>query len=491
MAISKNLPLVVICGRTNVGKSTLFNCLIEKRQAMVSDVAGTTRDSNLGTVEWANSAFDLVDTAGIIDSHALSDKKISDNDIDSQTQKQARHYLNQADLILLLVDARLGLLPEDKELAIGLKRNEKYRQKTLVVANKIDNYKNASEAAQFNKLGLGEPHIISAASGLGTGDLLDIIVDSLDKPRQNKKIVEEETENKIRACIIGKPNVGKSSLLNAILGYERVIVSPEAHTTREPQDTKIIYKDETINLIDTAGIARHSRNAIGFEKLGVQKSLKSLDRADIALLVMDISEPITHQDAKLIQEIKERGKSLVFIANKWDMIPERDTKKWTEIIYDKLPFATWAPIQFISAKTGEKTNKILDLIIMIATQRRLRLSDSQCNKFMQAVVKIHKPAKGKGLKAPRIYEFRQTGSNPPAFVVRIGPNDDLHFSYVRFMENRLREKYGFTGTPLSVRVTKNKKSHTTYSEPIKGDRNFLEESELNGTENEDDSEDNE
>lgn len=464
----KVLPLVVICGRTNVGKSTLFNCLVEKRQAMVSDIAGTTRDSNLGTVEWAKSAFDLVDTAGIIDSRALSNKKILENDIDSQTQRQARHYLDQANLILFLVDTKTGLLPEDKSLAIGLKKNPKYRQKTLVVANKVDNFKNASETAQFNQLGLGEPYIISAASGLGTGDLLDVIVDKLDKPRKNKRAVEEDT-GKISACIIGKPNVGKSSLLNAILGYERVIVSPIAHTTREPQDTKITYKGQTINLIDTAGVARHSRNAVGFEKLGVQKSLRSLDRADIALLVMDISEPMTHQDAKLIQEIKDRGKSLIFIANKWDKIKEHDPKKWTEIIYDKFPFATWAPIQFISAKTGDKVNKILDLVITVSAQRRLELSESQCNKFMKSVVKIHKPAKGKGTKSPRIYEFLQQDHNPPHFLVRIGPDDDLHFSYVRFMENRLRERYGFTGTPISLHVTKSKKSHTTYNVRPEGD----------------------
>jgi len=189
-----------------------------------------------------------------------------------------------------------------------------------------------------------------------------------------------------------------------------------------------------------------------------------LDRADIALLVMDISEPITHQDAKIIQEIVDRRKSLFFIANKWDMVEMRDTKKWTSIVYDKLPFATWAPLQFISAKTGEKVNKILDLILAIAAERQLQLSDSQCSKFLSHVVKLHKPAKGKGLKAPHIYEFKQIKNNPPAFIVRIGPNDDLHFSYVRFMENRLREKYGFTGTPIHITVTKERKSHTTYNE---------------------------
>ena len=460
----KKLPLVAICGRTNVGKSTLFNCLTEKRQALVSDIAGTTRDSNLGTVEWASSAFDLVDTAGIIDSRALSSKKISENDIDSQTQKQARSYLDQADLILFLVDTKTGLLPEDKELATGLKKNLSYRNKVMIIANKVDSFKLASEAAQFNKLGLGEPFTVSAANGLGTGDLLDRIIDKIDKKKKNKKEVADREENVVSVCIIGKPNVGKSSLLNAILGYERVIVSPIPHTTREPQNTEIVYKNRKINLIDTAGIARHSRNSIGLEKYGILKSLKSLEKADIAMLVMDISEPLTHQDAKLVQEIVERGRSLIFIANKWDKVENRDTKKWSEILYDKLPFALWAPSQFISAKTGEKVNKILDLIITIADERSLQLSDSQCDKFMKAVVKIHKPAKGKGTRAPHLYEFLQTKNSPPVFTLRIGPNDDLHFSYVRFMENRLRERHGFTGTPLHIRVTKDKKSHTTYNE---------------------------
>lgn len=460
----KKLPLVAICGRTNVGKSTLFNCLTEKRQALVSDIAGTTRDSNLGTVEWANSAFDLVDTAGLIDSRALSSKKISEDDIDSQTQRQARSYLDQADLILFLVDTKAGLSPEDKEISAGLKKNAGYRGKTMVIANKVDSFKLASEAAQFNKLGLGEPFTISAANGMGTGDLLDVVIEKIDKNKKNKKAVIDPEEDRINVCILGKPNVGKSSLLNAILGYERVIVSPIPHTTREPQNTEIVYKNKKINLIDTAGIARHSRNSSGLEKYGILKSLKSLEKADITMLVMDISEPLTHQDAKLVQEIVERGRSLIFIANKWDKVETRDTKKWAEILYDKLPFALWAPAQFISAKTGEKVNKILDLILTIAAERSLQLSDSQCDKFMKAVIKIHKPAKGKGTRAPHLYEFRQTKNSPPSFNLRIGPNDDLHFSYVRFMENRLRDRHGFTGTPLHIRVVKDKKSHTTYNE---------------------------
>jgi len=459
-----NLPLVVMCGRTNVGKSTLFNCLIEKKQALVSDIAGTTRDSNLGIVEWDNSAFELVDTAGILNWRYLLTKKIADNDIDTQTQKQARSYLDRANLILFIVDTKAGLLPEDKELAAALKKDPVYSKKVMLIANKVDNFRAASETAQFNKLGLGEPIAISAASSMGTGDLLDIIIARIDKHKKNKKALVDNNDRPINVCIIGKPNVGKSSLLNSILGYERVIVSPIPHTTREPQNTDLIYKNKKITLVDTAGISKQGTKGKGLEKPGILKSLKSLDKADIALLVMDISEPITHQDAKIIQEIVDRQKSLVFIANKWDLIESRDTKKWTTAIYDKLPFATWAPLQFISAKTGEKVNKILDLILTIASEREFQLSDSQCNKFLSHVVKLHKPAKGKGLKAPRIYEFKQVKNNPPVFVVRIGPNDDLHFSYVRFMENRLREKYGFTGTPIHTSVTKERKSHTTYQE---------------------------
>lgn len=470
MKTNKEKPLVVICGRTNVGKSTLFNALTEKRQALISDIAGTTRDSNLGSLEWRGLPFDIVDTAGLLDTRALKATKIKEADIDSQTQKQARAYLDQADLILFVVDAKDGLLTEDKSLASGINKSQKYRSKTILVANKVDNFKLAPETAQFYKLGLGDPLIISAASGMGTGDLLDVVIKriggarKLTRAERENEVVPEQKPTSIRLCIIGQPNVGKSSLLNAILGYERVIVSPTPHTTREPQDTTLLYKEQRITLVDTAGITRRRQKAGKLEQAGIQKSLKSLDQADIALLVLDISNPLTHQDSKLIQEIVERGKSLVLIANKWDIVKERDTKKWTTSLYDKLPFVLWAPIQFISAKTGEKVSKVLDVCLTVAAERNLRLSDSQTEKFLKSVVKIHKPAKGKGLKAPRIYEFRQVKSNPPVFKLRIGPNDDLHFSYVRFVENRLRERHGFTGTPIRIRVTKDRKSHTTYNE---------------------------
>lgn len=473
--IKENLPLVVICGRTNVGKSTLFNCLTEKRQALVSNISGTTRDSNLGKVEWGGSLFELVDTAGIVDYRYLRGMKIEDN-LDGKVQKQAISYLNKADLILFLADAKAGLLPEDRELALEIKKKEKYSKKTLLVASKVDTLRHGAEAAQFNKLGLGEPFLISAVSGLGTGDLLDLIIKKLGikTPKKErsfefseddlKELDSEEDNQEITACIVGKPNVGKSSLLNSILGYERVIVSPIAHTTRESQDTKIEYQGKIIKLVDTAGISRQGKKSAGLEKHGMEDSLSSLNKADIALFVIDLSEEITHQDLKIISEISERRKSLIIIANKWDKIKPKDQKHWTEVIYDRMPFVGFAPIQFLSAKTGEKVGKIMDIIMTIAEQRKLRLSDSQCNKFLQHIVKIHKPSKGKGFKAPRIYEFRQLKTNPPLFTLRIGPNDDLHFSYVKFVENRLRERHGFLGTPIHIKVSKAKKSHTTYNE---------------------------
>ena len=245
----KKLPLVVICGRTNVGKSTLFNCLVEKNQALVSDISGTTRDSNFGLVEWNNSAFDLVDTAGLIDWRYLKEKKIKGDDIETQTQKQAKKYLDESNLILFMVDTKAGLTIEDRELARTIREISKYKNKTILIANKIDNFNLAPEAAQFNKLGLGEPILISAANGLGTGDLLDIVVNLIDKKKKSRVIIKEKKEKTIDVCLLGKPNVGKSSLLNAILGYERVIVSPIAHTTREPQNIELEYKNEIINLV--------------------------------------------------------------------------------------------------------------------------------------------------------------------------------------------------------------------------------------------------
>jgi GTPase len=458
MSKNNKLPLVAICGRTNVGKSTLFNRLTEKRQALISNIAGTTRDSNTGIVHWDKKVFRLVDTAGLIDSSLLKQKKIeADDNIDFLSQKQALSYLKEAQLLLFVVDGKAGIMPEDKELAKAFRQKPQYLQKTVLVVNKIDSGKLRSEAASFNKLGLGEPVALSAQTGAGTGDLLELILNKIKASEDNNE--EYDKEIAARVCIVGKPNVGKSSLLNSLLGYERVIVSDQPHTTRESQDIELDHQGKIVRIIDTAGISRHGHKGKGLEKEGIAMSLSSLHKADVALLVLDISEGLTHQDAKMVEEIVNRQKSLIIIANKWDKIEEKSPKHWEGVVYKKLPFATWSPIVFISAKTGAKVNKILDLALEIAEARKTEISETQLKKFLSRVVKVHLPAKGKGLKAPHIFEISQKRTNPPIFNIRIGSRDNLHFSYVRFLENRLREQYNFLGTPIHMKVIKNKKKH--------------------------------
>lgn len=466
--IEKKLPLIVLFGRTNVGKSTLFNCLIEKKQAITADIEGTTRDSNINIVEWGGKKFELVDTGGIMDLKYLTEKKLKTDDIEARVQKQARDFLSEADLILFLVDSRTGLLPQDRQMATVIKKNPKLTKKTLVIANKSDNMKLRTESAEFNKLGLGEPIPVSAANGSGTGDMLDIVIEKIKSPKkQAREKSQSKTEEKkptINICIIGKPNVGKSSLLNSILGYERVIVSDVAHTTREPQDTDILYKDNELKLIDTAGISKKGTKTKGLQKFGIEKSLKALKNSDIALLVIDVNEKITHQDLKLIQEITDRKASFIIVANKWDLIKEKNTKEFSDYIYGKMPFAKYVPIQFTSALTKSKVNKILDLILKIKEQREKKIGDTQLDRFIKKLVKIHKPPKAKGTKRPRIYDLKQVHVDPPKFEVKIGAKDTLDNSYLRFIENRLREKYGFIGTPITVYVNQNPKIHGKHEE---------------------------
>ena len=470
------LPLVVIFGRTNVGKSTLFNCLTESRQALTSDVSGTTRDANRATVNWRAATFELCDTGGIIDlkhfreqAKKVSLRAASGKEIQQKVEDQARLLLNQADLILFLVDNKSGITSEDR-LMVGALRKilPEKMNKVLLIANKVDSRAQAARASEFSRLGLGEPLLISASSGAGTGDMLDIVLDKLPKKIKPGEAADEKKEE-IRILIVGKPNVGKSSLLNSILGEERVIVSPVPHTTREPQDTLLSYQGKTFRLVDTAGISRAGQQKAFKEKIsdklikfGIAKTLARLREVDVAVMVLDASVPLTHQDSHIAEEIVSAGKGLLIVANKWDLIKEKDTKYFTALIYGKLPFIAWAPIQFTSALTGAKVKNILDLALTINEERRRSLTDKEADNFLKWAVKVHRPSKGRGVKYPRLFDFKQIAIRPPRFSVRIGSKEDLHFSYIRFMMNRLRELYGFQGTPIIIEVEKNKRVHGSH-----------------------------
>lgn len=461
--LSNSLPLAVIIGRTNVGKSTLFNRLIEQNQAIVSPLENTTRDFNLNILNWRGLNFQLVDTAGVVDVLDLKRKIDQDSTgvdkIEQKAQKQVYDLINKADLLIFVTDSKTGLLPEDRDIVKFIKKRD-YQKKTILVVNKVDNFKQRMEASDFNKLALGDPMLISATTGSGLGDLLDLAVNFFkENKKEDKREDLEDYFDKINLCIIGKPNVGKSSLLNALLGYERVIVSDVPHTTREPQNTEVVYKNKIINIIDTAGISKNGQKTKSLEKYGIIKSMQTLKRADTVLLVLDINEEITKQDSKLVEEIVNLGKSFIVIANKWDLVEDRDTKKWTKHINIHFPYILWAPILFVSASTGEKTNKILDLVLKINESRKMEINETALSRFLVKMVKIHKPSKGKGVKHPRVYSLKQFWVNPPKFEIKIGSQEDLHKSYLRFLENRIRETFGFFGTPVKVNIKKNKKIH--------------------------------
>jgi GTPase len=487
---SHKIPLVVIFGRTNVGKSTLFNTLSEKKRAIVSKIEGTTRDANIGMISWQNADFTLVDTGGILDTKQLGSKKIkTGNPIDDEVQIEARDLLSRADLVLFLVDAKIGIMPQDKELVLGMKKLLKSTDKIVLVANKTDSAKERNRVSEFYRLSLGNVWPISSLSGSGTGDLLDEIVDKLkniDRAgiKKNSKILsktqmgrsevmpavqaenDQRPDNTINVSIVGKPNVGKSSLLNSILGYKRVIVSPIPHTTREPQDTLIDYEGRTIKLVDTAGISRkfHVKKNFQLEKAGISKSLKTLERSDIALFVIDINEGFTLQESKIAEEILERNCGLVIIANKWDLIKNRDTKEYTNFVRSNLPFATWAPIQFVSALTGDKVKRIIDLVLEVYESRNKEIADNQLDKFMKSALKKHRPAIGKNMRRPYLTRITQIGVNPPRFQINIGAKDEVQTQYLRYLENQLRDKFKLTGTPVIIKVVKRSKKENGKSD---------------------------
>lgn len=447
---NKKLAQVAIVGRANVGKSMLFNRLIEENKALVSPISGTTRDRNIDTVTWRDREFTLVDTGG------LDIDESSATLIEKGIVTQAEQAIADSALIFFVIDAKTGVLPDDKDLARSL-RQRGYADKIILVANKADSLRWHQKPKEMYGLALGEPQMISAASGSGCGDLLDIVLERL--PRRVSKI--KEVQKSIRIAIVGKPNVGKSALVNAMLGEERVIVSPIAHTTRESHDTPFRFKDTDFVLIDTAGIRRRGQLTPGsLERLSVDKSLATIVNADIILFVTDASLPLDAQDKKITQAVLEAGKPIIIIGNKWDLIPEKDTatiNKFEEYYRGQMPYLWWAPLIFISASELQRTHKVLDLSLTIHAAMQLEATQGQLDFFLKRSIKQQPPSRGKGLKNPFIYQIRQIKTNPPRFQLVVNDPKILHFSYLRFIQNGIREHFKLIGCPIQMEMIKKSK----------------------------------
>lgn len=444
-------PVVALVGRPNVGKSTLFNRLAGEQLAIVDNKPGTTRDRLFAEADWNGIEYSIVDTGGIDPSTGGKEPLSLDSaEYIQQIRDQAEIAIRDADAILFLVDAAAGVTPADQEVAHLLRRNRQERDgkpypPVFLVANKADSQVTRLEAAQFYELGMGDPYPISAVHGTNTGDLLDDLVSSFPKDREE---VEDES---VKIAIVGKPNVGKSSLLNRLVGEERAIVSPIPGTTRDAVDTYIEYGGLDITLIDTAGMRRRGKVEVGVEKFSVIRSMRAIDRADVALLVIDATAGISAQDAHIAGYILEAWKSCVVLVNKWDAV-EKDSETInmiTEVIRKDLNFMPYVPILFISAKTGQRVDEVMPMALKVQEERLARLSTSQLNAVLQAAQDAHKITSKTG-KEFKIYYATQVRSDPPTFLVYCNDPKIAHFSYVRFLENRIREEYMFTGTPIRL-----------------------------------------
>ncbi|HVP22153.1 MAG TPA: ribosome biogenesis GTPase Der [Anaerolineaceae bacterium] len=444
-------PVVALVGRPNVGKSTLFNRLAGEQLAIVDNKPGTTRDRLFAEAEWNGIEFSVVDTGGIDPSTGGKEPLSLDSaDYIRQIRGQAEMAMRDADAILFLVDAAAGVTPADQEVANILRRNRQERDgkpfpPVFLVANKADSQTTRLEASEFYELGMGDPYPISAVHGTNTGDLLDDLVASFP-PQQ----AAEEDES-IKIAIVGKPNVGKSSLLNRLVGEERAIVSPIPGTTRDAVDTSIEFNDLPITLIDTAGMRRRGKVEVGVEKYSVIRTMRAIDRADVALLVIDATAGISAQDAHIAGYILEAWKSCVVLVNKWDAI-EKDSETMnmiTEVIRKDLNFMAYVPILFISAKTGQRVDEVLPLALKVQEERLARLTTSQLNAILQSAQDEHKISSKTG-KEFKIYYATQVRSDPPTFLVYCNDPKIAHFSYVRYLENRIRSEYQFTGTPIHL-----------------------------------------
>ncbi len=446
-------PLVALVGRPNVGKSTLFNRLAGERLAIVDETPGTTRDRLMTEGEWNGRVFHVVDTGGIDPSAASGRSEplsLGSTEYVAQIRSQAELAIREADVVLFLVDATSGVTPADVEVADILRRNQRTEggqtlPPVLLVVNKADNQTLRDGAPEFYELGMGEPHPISAVHGTGTGDLLDVLVSSF--PQEDK----EEEDDSVKIAIVGKPNVGKSSLLNRLVGEERAIVSPIAGTTRDAVDTKFVYEGVEITLIDTAGIRRRGRIEPGVEKYSVLRSLRAIERADVALLMIDATSGLSAQDAHIAGFILEAQKSTVALVNKWDAV-EKDSEtmqQYTRHIREELNFIDYVPVLFISARTGQRVEQVLPLALKVQEERLARLTTAQLNRIIQNAQDRHAATSSSG-RSLRMYYGTQVRSDPPTFMIYVNDPKLAHFSYIRYIENSIRKEYAFTGTPIRI-----------------------------------------
>jgi GTP-binding protein len=436
-------PIVAIVGRPNVGKSTLFNRLVGERRAIVQNEPGTTRARVYGTAEWVGVEFTVIDTGGLMDEDEIpKDSSDAETIIHQQTRAQANSAIDEADVIVFLVDAKTGPTSGDIEIAAMLRRADK---PTILAANKADSAERRDSVYEFYELGLGEPIAVSAYHGNGTGDLLDKIVEGMPDVEE-----EEETEGP-RIAIVGRPNVGKSRLLNALLGQERAIVSDLPGTTRDSLDTVIEWEDQPITLIDTAGIRRRGRVDQGIERFSVMRSMRAIDRADIVLLVIDATEDFTAQDLHIAGYVEEQKKGMVVVVNKWDLV-EKDSKTM-DVYLDRaraqLDFMPYASVIFISAKFGQRVGQVLDAALKVLSERKKRVSTAALNKMLRDAVAKHQPPSKPG-KWLKFYYATQADTSPPTFIFFCNDPKLIHFGYRRYIENELREQFGFEGTPLRI-----------------------------------------
>ncbi len=425
-------PVVAVVGRPNVGKSTFFNKVIGRRIAIVEDTPGVTRDRIYAETEWNGIEFAIIDTGGI--------EPDSEDIILSQMRQQAEIAMDTADVILFLVDGRDGLTSADREVANMLRRRGR---EVILVVNKIDSHRLPDDFYDFYELGLGEPIPISAANMLNFGDLLDEIVDAFPKEQY------EEEEDIIKIAVIGKPNVGKSSLINELVGENRVIVSPIAGTTRDSIDTPFEKDGDRYMLIDTAGIRRKSKVTEDIERYSVIRAVAAIERSDVALLMIDAAEGITEQDKKIAGVAHEAGKGIVVVVNKWDLIAKetntmRDFKRRIEA---EFPFMTYAPSVFISVKDHQRIDNVINMAKYVAETRAMRVPTGQLNALLQDAMMMKQPPSDKG-KRLRIYYVTQVGIKPPLFSFKINSRPLMHFSYARYLENKIREGFGFEGTSI-------------------------------------------